>query len=596
MTHLLTNIEKLTQIQQMLKTVDHTITLPRIVCIGAQSSGKSSILEKLIQRDILPKGKDITTRCPIEINTRKSDTGYEYVIINDMLVKNFSKVKQHIINAMDNNCGQGRVISTKKVVIDVYLLNSIEISLIDLPGLTKIPLEGQPLDIDLQLERLAIDHIKDENVIIMAVVPANIDISTADILKLCKRVDPEGNRTLGVLTKIDLMDKDTDCIDILKNKVTKLKNGYVGVINRGQSQLNKNCQLIAHLDHEKKYFETNIIYKALNPNIGTAYLIERINSIFSNLLETELPKLKTAINKSLDIIEEQLSQHSVEHSKADIFNKYSKLIRNILKEKYIKNNVLFRYNQSRSLVVDFKTCFQIETVEYFFDDKLKDEIRNSNSVFISEKIFKKIVSDRFSTLRNSIFNSFEHSMHVIFKHVLSIKSEYYKNLPTAFSDKIKRILFNQNNMLKSEYDRFLLIQDSFINVSHPDFCKQSILRDVLQKYVNSKKIKSIDRGIMFFFNSDKKDTIEIDEKFDISLLFDFSNTYFECYRKFFVDHGMKMAHFYFIDHLINVFKESKNMMGVDNEFFKEDEEVMKKIYESVKVKEVSMAILDILNQ
>lgn len=595
MTQALNNIEKLKQIQDMLKTTTHSIKLPRIVCIGTQSSGKSSVLEKLLQRDILPKGKDITTRCPIEINTRKTDKDFEYAMIDDKMVKSFGKIKQHILKAMNDNCGEGITISHKKVVLDVYLKNSMEISLIDLPGLTQIPLVGQPCDIDMQLERMALEYIKDESTIIMAIVAANIDISTAEVLKLAKRVDPDGARTLGVLTKIDLMDKDTDCYEILTNKITRLEKGFVGCINRGQSQLNTNFQLAAHFDQEKKYFENSEVYKKLVPKIGSLYLIERVNEIFSELLDSELPNLKIKINRDLDDIESSLSQHEVQLDKSGIFASYSKTLRNILKEKYFKNEYIFRYSQSKSILVDFKNNFQIAPENYVFDDKLKDEIKNSNSVFISEKLFKRIVSERFATLRGVVFNSFDKSMNVILKHIESIESDSYKKLPFAIHEKIKRKLTHQCQALKVEYDRFLLIQNSFINVSHPDFSKQNILRNVLKKYVNQKRVKGADRNLMFFFNTNKSDIIEFDEEFDISLIFDFSNTYFECYKKFFVDYGMKMAHFYFIDYLITEFKKCDDFMGLEPELFKENPELIKKMKKLVDNKSINKAILNILN-
>lgn len=595
MTLTMTNIEKLKQIQDKLKCINHSINLPRIVCIGTQSSGKSSVLEKLIQRDILPKGKDITTRCPIEINTRRSDKDYEYVMVKDKIIKGFGKVKQHIVKAMSENCGEGVAISHKKVTVDVYLHNCIEISLIDLPGLTKIPLEGQPLDIETQLEKITIDCIKEENTIIMAIVPANIDITTAEVLKLCKRVDPEGSRTLGVLTKIDLMDKETNCLEILKNNVTRLSKGFIGCISRGQSQLNSNFQLSAHFETERKFFENNDIYKSLTPKIGSLYLVARINEIFSELLNKELPNLKIRITRSLEEIEAQLSQYEMKLDDSSVLAKYGKIIRNILKEKYIKGSGIFKYSQERSIIVDFKNTFQIMSETYSFDRKLEEEIRNSNSVFVSEKLFKRIVSERFSTLRDAIFNSFDRSMHIIINHIESITSDCYKKLPPAILSIIRNKLIVQSNALKTEYDRFLSIQDSFINISHPDFCKQNILRNVLKKYVNRKKSKATDRNLMFFFNSAKSETIEFDDDFDISLLFDFSNTYFECYKKFFIDHGMKMAHFYFIDFLIKEFKNSANFLCLDPSLFKEDPDVIMKMENLVKLRDVSVSIIKILN-
>jgi dynamin 1-like protein len=66
----------------------------------------------------------------------------------------------------------------------------------------------------------------------MAVTPANQDIANSDALKLARRVDPYGERTIGVLTKLDLMDEGTNALDIIKGNVYPLKLGYIGVVCR----------------------------------------------------------------------------------------------------------------------------------------------------------------------------------------------------------------------------------------------------------------------------------------------------------------------------------------------------------------------------
>ena len=63
------------------------------------------------------------------------------------------------------------------------------------------------------------------------------DLVNSDGLKLARSVDPEGERTIGVLTKVDIMDAGTDCMDILHNKVVPLRRGYVAVVNRSQKDI-----------------------------------------------------------------------------------------------------------------------------------------------------------------------------------------------------------------------------------------------------------------------------------------------------------------------------------------------------------------------
>ncbi|KAG0197055.1 vacuolar protein sorting-associated protein 1 [Mortierella sp. NVP41] len=106
------------------------------------------------------------------------------------------------------------------------------ITLVDLPGLTKLPIGDQPKDIEKQLRKLALKYITPPNVIILAVTSANTNVTNSDGLTLAREVDPKGARTIGVLTKIDLMDAGTDVIDVLAGRVISLPLGYVPVINR----------------------------------------------------------------------------------------------------------------------------------------------------------------------------------------------------------------------------------------------------------------------------------------------------------------------------------------------------------------------------
>jgi dynamin 1-like protein len=76
------------------------------------------------------------------------------------------------------------------------------------------------------------EFISNENSIILAISPANADIANSDSLKLAREVDPRGERTFGVMTKIDLMDEGTDALEMLSGQIYPLKLGYIGVVCR----------------------------------------------------------------------------------------------------------------------------------------------------------------------------------------------------------------------------------------------------------------------------------------------------------------------------------------------------------------------------
>ena len=95
----------------------------------------------------------------------------------------------------------------------------LTMTLVDLPGLTRVPVGDQPADIEKQVRRLILKYISAPQCIILAVSPANQDLASSDALELARSVDPDGMRTVGVLTKLDIMDRGTNAVRMLRNEV-----------------------------------------------------------------------------------------------------------------------------------------------------------------------------------------------------------------------------------------------------------------------------------------------------------------------------------------------------------------------------------------
>lgn len=116
--------------------------------------------------------------------------------------------------------------------IAYFLFSVLNLTLIDLPGLTKVAIGDQPHDIETQIRNMILEFIEPENTLILAVSPANTDLANSDALKLAKEVDPSGIRTIGVITKLDLMDQGTDAREILENRLLPLRRGELRVLSR----------------------------------------------------------------------------------------------------------------------------------------------------------------------------------------------------------------------------------------------------------------------------------------------------------------------------------------------------------------------------
>lgn len=119
----------------------------------------------------------------------------------------------------------------------IYSPKVVDLTLVDLPGMTKVPVHGQPQDIEKQIRNLVYKFASPPNALILALTAANTDLANSDALQMARELDPEGKRTIGIVTKIDLMDEGTDAIELLKGSIYPLKLGYYGVKCRSQKNI-----------------------------------------------------------------------------------------------------------------------------------------------------------------------------------------------------------------------------------------------------------------------------------------------------------------------------------------------------------------------
>jgi len=111
--------------------------------------------------------------------------------------------------------------------------------LIDLPGITRIPMAGsdQPDNIEQITRAMCMRYVSDSRTIILCTLPANADMTTSDGLQMAREVDPKGIRTIGVITKVDIMDKGTNAKRMIEGKDVHLRLGFIGIKNRSQQDI-----------------------------------------------------------------------------------------------------------------------------------------------------------------------------------------------------------------------------------------------------------------------------------------------------------------------------------------------------------------------
>ncbi|KAF0756361.1 hypothetical protein AaE_004663 [Aphanomyces astaci] len=208
------------------------INLPQIVVVGSQSSGKSSVLENIVGKDFLPRGSGIVTRRPLVLQLYNTDGGVskdeewgEFNHLPNQKFNDFKKIREEIEKETDRMTGKNKGISNKPITLKIFSPFVLNLTLVDLPGITKVPVGDQPANIEEQIRDMCLEFIGNPNSIILAVTAANTDLANSDSLKMARAIDPEGLRTIGVLTKLDLMDNGTDAMEMLQGRIIPLKKG-----------------------------------------------------------------------------------------------------------------------------------------------------------------------------------------------------------------------------------------------------------------------------------------------------------------------------------------------------------------------------------
>ncbi|EYC27802.1 hypothetical protein Y032_0008g192 [Ancylostoma ceylanicum] len=311
MESLIPVVNKLQDVFATLGRREDQIQLPQIVVIGSQSAGKSSVLENLVGRDFLPRGTGIVTRRPLilhlahvpgddELRRRKPDG----TMLNDdwamfehtgrKIFTDFAEVRKEIEAETDRLTGSNKGISPVPIILRIYSKNVVNLSLVDLPGITKIPVGDQPANIEEQIREMLLSYISNPSSIILAVTPANQDFATSEPIKMAREVDPEGQRTLAVLTKLDLMDQGTDAMDVLMGKVVPVKLGIIGVVNRSQQAIIDNKPICDAVKDEQSFLHRK--YPTLASRNGTPYLAKKLNLLLMHHIRNCLPALKARVS------------------------------------------------------------------------------------------------------------------------------------------------------------------------------------------------------------------------------------------------------------------------------------------------------------
>uniref|UniRef100_A0A8C3VHY5 MX dynamin like GTPase 1 n=1 Tax=Catharus ustulatus TaxID=91951 RepID=A0A8C3VHY5_CATUS len=287
--------------------IEKDLSLPAIAVIGDQSSGKSSVLEAL-SGVALPRGNGIVTRCPLELKLKRLPEGQAWqgkisYRNKSQELLDPSEVDGAIRQAQDVVAGTKGAISGQLISLEVRSPDVPDLTLIDLPGIARVAVGDQPKDIGDQIKMLLKRIIGCKETVNLVVVPCNVDIATTEALKMAQEVDPTGERTIGILTKPDLVDRGTEegIVKILRNRVIPLKKGYMIVKCRGQQDIHNKLTLAAAIQQERAFFENHKHFRAIlkEGKATIPHLAEKLtNELVKHIIKT-LPALESQIRDTL---------------------------------------------------------------------------------------------------------------------------------------------------------------------------------------------------------------------------------------------------------------------------------------------------------
>lgn len=493
------------KLQDVLATMGaHPLDLPQIAVVGSQSAGKSSVLETLVGKDFLPRGNDIVTRRPLILQLSNTnhvngpDRGKEWATFlhtKDERWYDYRKIRSEIRRETDRLV-PGQAISDNPIRLAINSPNVVNLTIIDLPGMTKVPVGNQPKDIDEQIRRLLLKYINRENCIILAISPANSDLANSDALQLARRVDPSGMRTLGVITKIDLMDAGTNALNYLNGNVVPLKLGFVGIVNRSQQDINDGKSIEDAIIAESRFFSTHKDYRSISDRCGSSYLGTRMNTVLIHHIRKVLPNIKSQIQKDLSKLESELAGYGVpiieteQAMSALLLNLITQFATNFgntidgvgIDESKINSNELFG---GARILYTFRVSYQKEVLRVHAHDGLSDgairtAIRNAsgakNSLFIPEIAFEVLVKGQIEKLRRPALNCADLVLQELQRAAAQSKTPQmlrFDQLSTQLQETVNQRLRLRMDPLRKFINKLIDVELSYINTNHPQFVSGS---------------------------------------------------------------------------------------------------------------------------
>jgi len=499
-------IKLVNKLQDTFSNLGGELDMPQLIVVGSQSAGKSSVLETIVGRDFLPRGQGIVTRRPLVLQLIHTPipaepspnsppyTEWAQFLHIDKRFTDFNEIRKEIEQETFRVAGQNKGVSKLPISLRIYSPDVLDLTLVDLPGLTKIPVGDQPSDIERQIRNLVLDYISKPNSVILSVSAANVDLANSESLKLARSVDPQGRRTIGVLTKLDLMDAGTNALDIITGRVYPLKLGFIGVVNRSQQDINSEKSMQDALDSESDFFRNHPAYRNIAHKNGTKYLAKTLNQVLMNHIRDKLPDMKARLNTLMGQTQQELNSFGDSAVFGDK-NQQGALILRLMTQfarDYVASidgtNVDISTKElsgGARIYYIFNDVFghalaSIDATQNLENQDIRTAIRNSTgprpSLFVPEIAFDLLVKPQIKLLEAPSLRCVELVYEELVKichNCTSIELQRFPRLHAQLVEVVSELLRERLGPTSDYAQSLIEIQAAYINTNHPTFISGS---------------------------------------------------------------------------------------------------------------------------
>lgn len=431
----------------------------------------------------------MVTRRPLELRIRRiiDSKAQPYAIFEqddpNNKITDFAKIKTKIEKLTEEVCGDNRGIVDKPIVLNVYSPSCPDLTLIDLPGITRIAQGGQAQNVEEITKNMAKRYCEDPRTIILCVVPANQDMSTSDGLQMAMKLDPKGERTIGVITKIDIMDRGTNAKRMILGEDIPLTLGYVGVKGRSQLDIQEGMKVGEAIREEKKWFAQHPVYSNMPQSyLGTDALINKLTTVMYRHIKKTMPSIIAEIDGKIVECEKnikdlgtalpvedreklllvwKLISDFTDKVKAGISGEYNPDIPNIKKDLLGGVRIKIKFNDVYldEMSQKYKVSKAIKDAEI----KTALRLHTSNSLpgFTSSEAFFSLISPLLQRLREPAMTVLE-EVHVIMEQIcIFYINETFQRFPMFINEITEATL----NVLLADKERARLLINEIIDAN-----------------------------------------------------------------------------------------------------------------------------------